>query len=223
MWFQYTHLPPNGGHVFQVLTRKTDPPPQGGNAFQRNVLTRQTAPPPSPFAVMCFNRPQPFSNSGTISQEKNVPNKFHEDWIKHEYYSHSRETALPPSSHVFQQSGTVFERSKDICKTNVLPKKTAPLHGGHVFPRTRTHFEIIHRAGLGGQLLPFTAHIFGTNVLTKFHEELAINVASKGINKVNNDDGRQTNGDHKTFGNYQFYNILVPLAENWCDSSFFLA
>jgi hypothetical protein len=123
--------------------------------------------------------------------------KFHEDWTKNGtstvltrfYYSHIRKTATPPGSHVFQPTGTIFELVQDIIGTHVLTKfhedwtknvtsrvltrfyyshirKTATPPGGHVFQPTGTIFELVQ-------------DIIGTHVLSKFHEDWTINVASR--------------------------------------------
>ncbi|KAH3875502.1 hypothetical protein DPMN_038784 [Dreissena polymorpha] len=61
----------------------------------------------------------------------------------------TRNTAPSPGGHVFQWTGNIFEFNQHIIKTNIL-----------------TNFEL----GRG---------IIGTYVLTKFHEDLTINVASR--------------------------------------------
>ncbi|KAH3823478.1 hypothetical protein DPMN_125282 [Dreissena polymorpha] len=95
--------------------------------------------------------------------------------------------------YVFQQAGTFFKLIHDSIRSNVKTKcyenwainvtfrvKKSPPPGGHVFQPTRTIFTIVQDI-IGTNLLTKVltrnnAHIISTNVLTKFHEDLAINV-----------------------------------------------
>ena len=144
-----------------------------------------------------------FHSTGTIFElvqdiiGTHVLTKFHEDWtinvtsrvLTRFYYSHIRKTATPPGSHVFQPTGTIFELSPDIIRTNVLTKfhedwtinvtsrvltrfyyshirKTAPPLGSHDFHATETIFELVQ-------------DFIGTHVPTKFHEDWTKNVTSR--------------------------------------------
>ncbi|KAH3727086.1 hypothetical protein DPMN_053013 [Dreissena polymorpha] len=101
----------------------------------------------------------------------NVPMKFHD------------QNCPPPSSHVIQLTGTIFELNSRIKETNVLSKfhenwaknvtstvftcfhyihieKNAPPTGGHVFFTDPNHFQLI-------------PDINKTNVLTNFHDDWA--------------------------------------------------
>ncbi|KAH3890109.1 hypothetical protein DPMN_014180 [Dreissena polymorpha] len=73
-----------------------------------------------------------------------------------------------PGGHVFQQIGTIFFHEDSTLNAHFksVNKKNEPPPGGHVFQPTRTFFEL-------GQ------DIIGTNLLTKFHEDRTINVASR--------------------------------------------
>ena len=105
------------------------------------------------------------------------------------YYSHIRKNAPPPGGHVFQPTGIIFELIQDIIGMNLLTKfhedktinvasrvltrfyyshirKNAPPLGSHVFQANVTIFELIQ-------------DIIETNLLTKFHEDWTINVASR--------------------------------------------
>ncbi|KAH3870016.1 hypothetical protein DPMN_033194 [Dreissena polymorpha] len=89
--------------------------------------------------------------------------KFHEDWTKMYYYSHekcpapgSHENFPPAGSHVFQQTGTIFELIQDIIKTNVLSKF-------HEDWTTNVTFKVLKRKNA------LTPAIIGKNLLTKFH------------------------------------------------------
>ncbi|KAH3774528.1 hypothetical protein DPMN_175910 [Dreissena polymorpha] len=105
------------------------------------------------------------------------------------YYSHIWINAPPPGSHVFQPTVIIFELVQDIIGMNLLTKfhedrtvnvasrvltrfyyshirKNAPPLGSHVFQSNVTIFELIQ-------------NINKTNLLTKFHEDWTINVASR--------------------------------------------
>ncbi|KAH3689643.1 hypothetical protein DPMN_194660 [Dreissena polymorpha] len=143
-------------------------------------------------------------------KKTNVLTKFNENWAKNVFtcfhYIHIEKNAPPTGGHVFSPIWTIFEPVRDINKTNVFTKfhddlakivtsrvftrKTAPPTGGHVFQRPGTTFE-------------FNQHIIKRNILTndllltKFHEDRTINVASRVFsNKCGRtDDGRTTDKD----------------------------
>ncbi|KAH3770051.1 hypothetical protein DPMN_171330 [Dreissena polymorpha] len=90
----------------------------------------------------------------------NIPMKFHDP----------RQNCPPPSSHVIQLTGTIFELNSCIKETNVLSKfhenwainvtyvhKNAPPTGSHVFTPIPTIFKLVR-------------DINKTNVLTNFHD-----------------------------------------------------
>ncbi|KAH3861960.1 hypothetical protein DPMN_024913, partial [Dreissena polymorpha] len=52
------------------------------------------------------------------------------------------------------------------------PKKNATPTGGHVFQATGTSFELVQ-------------NIIGTNLLTKFHDDRTINMASNVLTRLN--------------------------------------
>ncbi|KAH3747838.1 hypothetical protein DPMN_182270 [Dreissena polymorpha] len=107
-----------------------------------------------------------FRQAGTIFKlfpdtiETNLLTKFHLDQTINVA---STENAPPHCGHVFQATGTIFELVQDIF--NTVKKKNAPPPGDHVFQPTKTIFELVH-------------DIVETNLLTKFHEDCTINVAS---------------------------------------------
>ncbi|KAH3693109.1 hypothetical protein DPMN_192510 [Dreissena polymorpha] len=84
----------------------------------------------------------------------------------------------PPSSHVIQLTGTIFELNSRIKETNVLSKfhenwaknvtsaKNAPPTGGHVFSPIPAIFKLVR-------------DINKTNVLTNFHDDWAKIVTSR--------------------------------------------
>ncbi|KAH3704934.1 hypothetical protein DPMN_079996 [Dreissena polymorpha] len=134
----------------------------------------------------------------------NLVTKFHEDrTINVGSRVLTRQNAPPPGCHVFQPTGTIFEFVQDIIGTNLNkfhddsrkhiirtnlvtkfhenrtinlasrvdqeglkgPKKNAPYPGSHVFQQPGTIFKIVQ-------------DIIGTILVTKFHEDQTINVAS---------------------------------------------
>ncbi|KAH3843213.1 hypothetical protein DPMN_116724 [Dreissena polymorpha] len=197
--FHYIHIekkaPPTGGHVFSpiwTIFKLKNSPPTGGHVFsliwtifelvrdinKTNVLTNFH----DDWAKIVTSRvftSHVIQLTGTIF----------------ELNSHIKETnvltkknAPPTGGLVFSPIWTIFKLVRDINKTNVLTnfhdywekivtsrvftRKTAPPTGGHVFQRTGTTFEL-------------NQHIIKTNILTKlhalltkFHEDLTINVAS---------------------------------------------
>ncbi|KAH3866288.1 hypothetical protein DPMN_029348 [Dreissena polymorpha] len=125
----------------------------------------------------------------------NLLTKFHDDRkinVTSRVLTRKKMKNAPPlGSHVFQANVTIFELIQDINKTNLLTKihedwtinvasrvltslitKNAPPPGGHVFKETKTIFELIH-------------DIIGTNLLTKFHKDGKINVASRELTRKN--------------------------------------
>ncbi|KAH3717293.1 hypothetical protein DPMN_060076 [Dreissena polymorpha] len=123
--------------------------------------------------------------------------KFHEDWkinvasrvLTRFYYSHIKKNAPPPGGHVFQPTDIIFKLVQDIIEMNLLTKfyedrtinvasrvltrfcyshirKNALPLGSHVFQANVTIFELIQ-------------YFIETNLLTKFHEDWTINVASR--------------------------------------------
>ncbi|KAH3741381.1 hypothetical protein DPMN_048106 [Dreissena polymorpha] len=139
------------------------------------VLTRKTAPPPWwPYII------------GT-----NLWTKFHEDRkINVASRVLTRKNAPPPGGHIFQPTGIIFELFNEDRTINVAPivKNALPL-GSHVFQVNATIFKLIQDIIgplPGGYVFKATETIFkliqdiiGTNLLTKFHEDQKINVASR--------------------------------------------
>ncbi|KAH3782832.1 hypothetical protein DPMN_160752 [Dreissena polymorpha] len=90
----------------------------------------------------------------------------------------------PPSSHVIQLTGTIFELNSRIKETNVLSKfhenwaknvtspKNAPPTGGHVYSPIQTIFKLV-------------IAINKTNVLTSFHDDWAKIVTSRVFTREN--------------------------------------
>ncbi|KAH3881856.1 hypothetical protein DPMN_005783 [Dreissena polymorpha] len=96
------------------------------------------------------------------------------------HFKHIDKTAPPPGGHVFSPIWTIFEPFHDywakIVTSRVFTRNAAPPPGGHLHEdwasnvtstvfTSMTQFEL--RRGING-----------TNVLTKFHKDRTINVAS---------------------------------------------
>ncbi|KAH3717899.1 hypothetical protein DPMN_060695 [Dreissena polymorpha] len=123
----------------------------------------------------------------------------------------TKKNAPPTGGHVFSLIWTIFELVRDINKTNVLTnfhddwtkivtsrvftRKTAPLTGGHVFQRTGSTFELNQHINKTNILTNFELDrdFIGTKLLTKFHEDQTINVASRVFtNKCGRTDAERT-------------------------------
>ncbi|KAH3829023.1 hypothetical protein DPMN_131011 [Dreissena polymorpha] len=150
-------------------------------------------------------------------KETNVLTKFHENWAKNVtsrvftcfHYIHIEKNAPPTGGQVFSPIWTIFNLVRDINKTNVLTnfhddwakivtsrvftRKTAQPTGGHVFQQTGTTFELNQHIIKANILTNFEldSNIIGTKLLTKFHEDRTINVASR---VFTNKCGRTDNG-----------------------------
>ncbi|KAH3725642.1 hypothetical protein DPMN_051491 [Dreissena polymorpha] len=98
----------------------------------------------------------------------------------------------PPGGHVFQQTGTIFELVQDIIWTNLLTKfHEDPTIKFASTVLTRQIFMIYNGRQTIDKIL--YAHkdchhgqnIIGSNLLTKFHEDRKINVASRVLTRKN--------------------------------------
>ncbi|KAH3696318.1 hypothetical protein DPMN_083780 [Dreissena polymorpha] len=143
--------------------------------------------------------------------------KFYESWAKNVtsrvltcfHYIHIEKNALPTGGHVFSPIWTIFELVREINKTYVLTNfhddwakivtpvftmKTAPPTGDHVFQQTGTTFELNQHIIRTNILTYFELDrdLIGTKLLTKFHEDRTINVASKCLRT--NVNGRTDDG-----------------------------
>ncbi|KAH3785060.1 hypothetical protein DPMN_163143 [Dreissena polymorpha] len=202
------NAPPTGGHVFQptniifelfhedwtinvasrVLTifyyshtykcshiRKNAPPP-GGHVFKPTGIIFELVQD-----IIGINLLSKFHEDRKINVASRVLTRF--------YNSHIWKNAPPPGSHVFQPTGIIFELVQDIIEMNLLTKfhedrtvnvtsrvltrfyyshirKNAPLLGSQFFQANIIIFQLIQ-------------DIIETNLLTKFHEDWTINVASR--------------------------------------------
>ncbi|KAH3713890.1 hypothetical protein DPMN_073691 [Dreissena polymorpha] len=221
--FHYIHIeknaPPTGLHVFSpiwtIFNLVRDINKTNAKIVTSRVFTRKTAPPTGGHV---------FQRTGTTFElnqhiiKANILNKFHEHWTKN--VTSRVFTCL--YAMFFHRSGPfIFELVRDINKTNVLTnfhdywakivtsrvftRKTVPPTGCHVFQRTGTTFELnqhIIKANIlqsymkiGHEIFKLDRDIIGKNLLTKFHEDRTINVASRVFtNKCGRTDGRRTDG-----------------------------
>ncbi|KAH3795520.1 hypothetical protein DPMN_149075 [Dreissena polymorpha] len=168
----------------RVLTRK-NATPTGSHVFLLTGIIFELVKD-----IIGMNLLTKFHEHRTVNVASRVLTRF--------YYSHIRKNAPPLGSHFFQANIIIFELVQDIIETNLLTKfhddwtinvasrvltsKNAPplFHddrkinvtsrpcprGGHVFQPTGIIFELLQ-------------DIIGMNLLTKFHEDWTINVASR--------------------------------------------
>ncbi|KAH3788922.1 hypothetical protein DPMN_167086 [Dreissena polymorpha] len=126
--------------------------------------------------------------------DTNLLTRFHQDWTINMASRPYMEKCPAPGGHVFQSTGIIFELIQDIIGMNLLTKfhenwttnvasrvltrfyyshirKNAPPLGSHVFQAKVTIFELIQ-------------DISGTSLLTKFHDDRKINVASRVLTRI---------------------------------------
>ncbi|KAH3856807.1 hypothetical protein DPMN_099402 [Dreissena polymorpha] len=185
--FHYLHIeqnaPPTSGHVFSPIW----------TIFELVRVINKTN-------VHVIQRTGTIFKLNSHIKETNVLTKFHENWAKNVssrvftcfHYIHKEKNAPPTGGHLFSPIWTIFERIRDINKTNetnVLNKfhenwtknvtsrvftcfhykhkeKNAPPTGGHVFSPIWTIFELVR-------------DINETNLLTNFHDDWAKIVTSR--------------------------------------------
>ncbi|KAH3726012.1 hypothetical protein DPMN_051867 [Dreissena polymorpha] len=208
------------------ITRKTAPPPPGGHFhddWANNVTSGvKTARPPGNHI---FQRTGTIFELNSHIKKTNVLTKFHENWAKNVtsrvftcfHYIHIEQNAPPNGGHVFSLIWTIFVLVWEINKNKVLTnfhddwakivtsrvftRKTAPPTGGHVFQRTGTTFELNQHIIKTNILtnLELDRDFIMTKLLTKFHEDQTINVASRMFtNKCGRTDRRRTKTGHKS-------------------------
>ncbi|KAH3768691.1 hypothetical protein DPMN_169910 [Dreissena polymorpha] len=163
---------------------------------------------PHPLVAMFFNTPEPFSTRSRYHWDKSSDEtKFHEDQTIHLAFRPYKKNAPPNSGHVLQPPVTILEFIQDMRRKNLLTKshedqtinvisrvltmKNAPPSCGHVFQPTGTIFKL---GRIFSPMLtrkkprPMAAMFFNQlesfsnlskNLLTKFHDNQTINVASR--------------------------------------------
>ncbi|KAH3825508.1 hypothetical protein DPMN_127385 [Dreissena polymorpha] len=174
------NCPTPGGHVFppimtifelvrDIYKIDENDPPSGGHAF---LLIR---------TIFELNR---------HIQKTHVLTKFHEDWTK------KIENCPAPWRPYINETNVLTKCHDDWAKivtSRVFTRNTAPPPGGHVFQRTGTNWASNVTSTV------FTSYelsrtINGINILTKFHEDQTINVASGVFTRqmLTTDDARRT-------------------------------
>ncbi|KAH3889365.1 hypothetical protein DPMN_013419 [Dreissena polymorpha] len=134
-----------------------------------NVLTKKTAPPPWQLYIYKTNLFTKFHDDwakNVTSRESNVLTKFHENWTKNVtsrmftcfHYTHIEKNAPPTDG-------------AKIVTSRVLTRKTAQPTGGHLHEDWALNVT--------STVLKLDRDIIGTNLLTKFHEDRTMNVASR--------------------------------------------
>ncbi|KAH3891420.1 hypothetical protein DPMN_015520 [Dreissena polymorpha] len=188
-----------------VLTRQIFMTHNGRQTIDKSDHKKKTAPHPGGHVFLpiwtIFELNRHIQKTHTKNVTSRVFTCFH--------YKHKEKTAPPPGGHVFSPIWTIFKLVQDINETNVLTnfhddwtkivtsrvftRNTAPPPGGHlhedwasnVTSTVFTSFEL-------------SRGINGTNVLTKFHEDRTINVASGMFTRqmLTLHNARWTKGDH---------------------------
>ncbi|KAH3796487.1 hypothetical protein DPMN_150055 [Dreissena polymorpha] len=174
----------------RVLTRKNAPPP-GGIVFKPTGIIFKLDNKYFTKAVYSHIRKNAPPLGSHVFQAKVTIFELIQDIIGTNLQSKfllTRKNAPPPSGNVFQPTGIIFELVQDIIGMNLLTKfhedptinvasrvltrfyyshirKNVLLLGSHVFQANVTIFKLIQ-------------DIIETNLLTKFHEDWTINVAS---------------------------------------------
>ncbi|KAH3830996.1 hypothetical protein DPMN_104255 [Dreissena polymorpha] len=225
--FHYIHIeknaPPTGGHVFSPIWTIFE---LVRDINKTNLLTN--------------------FHDDWAKIETNVLTKFHENWAKNVtsrvftcfHYIHIEKNVPPTGGHVFFfiPIWTIFELVREINKTNVLTnfhddwakivtsrpnKENCPPTGGHIFQRTETTFEHNQHIIKTNILTHFKLNrdFIGKKLLTKFHEDRTINVASRVFtNKCGRTDRRRTKTGHKSSPEQSDFfkiNILTKFHKDW--------
>ncbi|KAH3810777.1 hypothetical protein DPMN_139175 [Dreissena polymorpha] len=180
-----------------LTMKKTAPPPLQPLIYKTNLFTKFH----DDWTKNVTSRVHVIQLTGTIFKlnfrikETNVLTKFHEIWAKNVtsrvltclHYIHIEKNGPPTGGHVFSPIWTIFELVRQINKTYVLinfhddwakivtsrvfTRKTALLIGGHL------HEDMA--LNVTSTVFKLDRDIIGTNLLTKFHEDRPINVASR--------------------------------------------
>ncbi|KAH3825951.1 hypothetical protein DPMN_127838 [Dreissena polymorpha] len=176
-------------------------------------------------------------------KETNVLTKFHENWAKNVTSRvftcfpsiHIEKNAPPTGGHVFLPIWTIFELVQHINKTNVLINfhdDWAQIVTSIVFTRktatpTGSHLHEDWALNVTSTVFKLDRDFIGANLLTKFHEDRTINVASR---VFTNKCGRMKDGqrpvtkahlskqmDRQTDGQTET-KVLTKFHENWAQN-----
>ncbi|KAH3871405.1 hypothetical protein DPMN_034605 [Dreissena polymorpha] len=176
-----------------VASRVKNAPPFGGHVFQANVTIFELIQDIIKTNLLTkFHQDWTINVASRVLTRKNAPppgGHFHEDWTIN--VASRVKNALPLGSHVFQAKVTISELIQDNMLTRFYYshiKKNAPPPGGHFYEdRTINVASRVKNAPpLGSHVFQANVTIFvliqdiiETNLLTKFHEDWTINVASR--------------------------------------------
>ncbi|KAH3848359.1 hypothetical protein DPMN_090720 [Dreissena polymorpha] len=142
----------------------------------------------------CFLPIQTIFELNRHIQKTHILTKFHEHWTKNVT---SEENCLAPWQPYINETNVLTKFHDDWAKivtSRVFTRNISPPPGGHVFQRTGTLHEdwasnVTFTVFTSFEL---SRSINETNVLTKFHEDQTINVASRVFTRQNVDDRRRT-------------------------------
>ncbi|KAH3772898.1 hypothetical protein DPMN_174245 [Dreissena polymorpha] len=107
-------------------------------------------------------------------KETNVLTKFHENWAKN-----VTSRKMPAHWLPYINKTNVLTNFHDDWAKNVTSIKTAPPTGGHVFQQSGITFELNQHIIKKNILTKNRRDFIGKKLLTKFHEDRTINVASR--------------------------------------------
>ncbi|KAH3746637.1 hypothetical protein DPMN_181047 [Dreissena polymorpha] len=109
--------------------------------------------------------------SHVFQANTNLLTIFHEDWtINVASRVLTRKNAPPPGGHVFKETKTIFELIQDIIGTNLLTKPKF-----HNDRKINVASRVLRKKNAPSRW----PYIIETNLLTTFHEDWTINVASR--------------------------------------------
>ncbi|KAH3819605.1 hypothetical protein DPMN_121344 [Dreissena polymorpha] len=219
----------------RVLTKKNAPPPRWPFIIGMNLLTEFHEDRTINVASRVKNAPPLGSHvfQAKVTIFKHIPDiigtnlltKFHEDRkINVASRVLTRKNAPPPGGQVFQPTGIIFELVQDIIGMNYLTKKNAPPLGSHVFqPKASRVLTRTNAPPSGGHVFQPTGIIFelgqdiiGMNLLTKFHEDQTINVASRVLTRFNYSHIRKNApplGSHVFEANVTIFELIQDIIE----------
>ncbi|KAH3800368.1 hypothetical protein DPMN_154001 [Dreissena polymorpha] len=194
--------PPPGGHFHEdriknVAHTVKNAPPLGSHVFQANATIFELVQYIIGMNILTkFLKDRSINVASSVLTRENAPlpdiiwtnllTKFHEDRkINVAARLLTRKNAPPPGSHVFQPARNLF--GTRIIGMNPLTRGNAPPLGSHVFQANVTIFEVIQ-------------DVIKTNLLTKFHDDWTINVASRVVTRqmLTPHNARRTKYDHKS-------------------------
>ncbi|KAH3706977.1 hypothetical protein DPMN_066368 [Dreissena polymorpha] len=143
----------------------------------------------------------------------NVLTKFHEDWKKYMTSRSVNKEKCPPPAIIRTNVLTKFHKDWTINVNSIeLTRKNAPHPGGHAFQRTGTILKLSREIIVLTRKNAPPPSNFRTNVMTKFHKDLNINVTYRRlISHVFQRTGPNLELSPDIIGK----NVLTKFHENW--------